>query len=418
MGTLRRFNLRYLLTTTGIETLIETGTGEGQSVKWALNCNFKAIFSAEIETQLYKRALQDLKEFQNVRLSNCDSISFLNGLPDEISASKLFFLDAHFAGGADFKLTSFAESIESSQSFPLLDEVAALQGQLGADDVLIIDDARIYQPGSFQEGECPEFARRWEDLEALEALFDYWSESHDLITLECDHGYFCLVPKRYDSEFPKWLNIRPNDADLQRLEFRYGIPGVTAISIQRRLQDTRFVSRYFVGDGLDVGGGQDSLALYGELFPLMHRVFTYDQNHGDAQYLENVADESFDFLYSSHCLEHLRDPYTALANWLRVVKKGGHLIIQVPDEDLYEQGTWPSRFNPDHKLSFTIAKTSSWSPVSVNVIDLIRSAMTIATPLSVMLIDHAHRRDTLTRDLDQTRTPLAEAAIEFILRKN
>ena len=30
----------------------------------------------------------------------------------------------------------------------------------------------------------------------------------------------------------------------------------------------------------------------------------------------------------------MRDPATALANWFRTVKPGGHLIVTVPDEDL------------------------------------------------------------------------------------
>ena len=47
-----------------------------------------------------------------------------------------------------------------------------------------------------------------------------------------------------------------------------GIGGGTALSMQRRAYDSRFATRYFVGNGLDVGGGHDSLALYTELFPL------------------------------------------------------------------------------------------------------------------------------------------------------
>ena len=47
-----------------------------------------------------------------------------------------------------------------------------------------------------------------------------------------------------------------------------GVPGCTSISMQRRVHDSRFATRYFVGHGLDVGGGQDSLALFMELFQI------------------------------------------------------------------------------------------------------------------------------------------------------
>lgn len=417
MGTLKRFNLRALSASTGIGTLVETGTGEGYSVNWALRCGFGTVHSVELEPSLHAQASRNFAGIPGVHLSQGESIPFLRALLPRLSGPKLIFLDAHFAGGADFGLLPYASSLESPDSFPLLDEIRLLDGFLGADDVLVIDDARMYQPGPFQNGECPAFARRWEELAALESLFEQWSDTHVLILLEYDHGYFCLVPKALEDDAASWINVLPHDADLQQINIPYGIPGVTAISIQRRLQDQRFVTRYFVGEGLDVGGGQDSLAIYAEFFPMMRRVFVYDQSHGDAQLLANVADESFDFLYSSHCLEHLRDPGKAMANWLRVVKPGGYLVVQVPDEDLYEQGSWPSRFNSDHKLSFTIAKAESWSPVSVNVLDLVQSLVALATPLSITLLDQGYRYGLKDQGIDQTRTPMAEAAIEFVLCK-
>lgn len=47
------------------------------------------------------------------------------------------------------------------------------------------------------------------------------------------------------------------------------------------------------------------------------------------------------------------------------------MILLVPDEDLYEQGYWPSIFNNDHKFTFTLNKSESWSPVSLNMADLV-----------------------------------------------
>jgi SAM-dependent methyltransferase len=51
----------------------------------------------------------------------------------------------------------------------------------------------------------------------------------------------------------------------------------------------------------------------------------------EAKLLTGIADESYDFALSSHCLEHLADPISALLEWRRVVKKDGHLLILVPD---------------------------------------------------------------------------------------
>ena len=210
--------------------------------------------------------------------------------------------------------------------------------------------------------------------------------------------------------------VRPTDPHPTLLVYG-GIPGATSISIQRRLFDARFATRWFAGIGLDIGGRTDSLAHFAELFPRIQKIVIYDMPQGDAQLLDNVDNDSFDFVFASHCLEHVRDPYEALGNWIRVVKPPGHLIIDVPDEDLYEQRNWPSKFNPDHKTSWTIDKESSWSPVSVNVLDLVRAVRGRARPLKIELIDHGYRYTLQNRGFDQTRTPTSEAAIEIVLQK-
>src|SRR6266568_4143660 len=139
----------------------------------------------------------------------------------------------------------------------------------------------------------------------------------------------------------------------------------------RRLAEPGFASRYFVGEGIDIGGGYDPLWNYHELFPFMTACQNWDVDDGDAQQMPDVPDARFDFVHSSHCLEHMADPYVALEHWFRILKPGGHLIVLVPDEDLYEQGVWPSTWNADHKRTFTLYKHESWSPVSTNVFELI-----------------------------------------------
>jgi SAM-dependent methyltransferase len=213
---------------------------------------------------------------------------------------------------------------------------------------------------------------------------------------------------------PSTPRIGPLSSNAE-LKIYTGTCGGTALSMQRRAHDSRFATRYFVGHGLDVGGGHDSLALYIELFPLIRNVVIYDAPQGDAQKLDNVDDGCFDFLFSSHCLEHVRDPAEALANWIRVIKPGGHLVISVPDEDLYEQGVWPSTFNNDHKLTFTLAKKTSWSPVSVNLFSLLSQFSDKVKPLSIITTDHAYRFQFPR--FDHTQTPLSECAIEFVLKK-
>jgi SAM-dependent methyltransferase len=141
------------------------------------------------------------------------------------------------------------------------------------------------------------------------------------------------------------------------------------------------------GDGIDIGCGPD---------PVFPDVTRFDRDQGDANHIRRYfGDRQFDFVYASHCLEHMVDPRLALEEWWGLVKPGGVLFIIVPDEDLYEQGFWPSRFNADHKWTFTIAKHSSWSPVSVNLYDLAR-ALPDGELVDIRLQDAGYQRHLLS----------------------
>jgi SAM-dependent methyltransferase len=123
-----------------------------------------------------------------------------------------------------------------------------------------------------------------------------------------------------------------------------------------------YYSTIFQGRGIDIGCGDD---------PVTPTCLRWDRPQGDAHDLAGLAPASFDWVYSSHCLEHLEDPRRALRRWWDVLKPGGKMLLVVPDEDLYEQGHWPSLYNDEHKSTFTIHKSASWSPVSLNLTDLL-----------------------------------------------
>ena len=45
-----------------------------------------------------------------------------------------------------------------------------------------------------------------------------------------------------------------------------------------------------------------------------------------------IPDASYDFLLSSHSLEHIANPLRALTEWMRILKHGAYLLIIVPDK--------------------------------------------------------------------------------------
>lgn len=185
-------------------------------------------------------------------------------------------------------------------------------------------------------------------------------------------------------------------------------------SLARRLNDHRFASRYFIGNGIDIGCGNDSIAQYTYCFPQVSHIRSWDWPDGDAQFMNGIPDESFDFIVSSHCLEHLHNPYEAMTNWCRILKPHGHMVIVVPDEDLYEQQNWPSIYNSDHKTTWTIQKNHSWSPVSINCTEFFSQFPTLQL-LKIELLDSTFNYHT--PNIDQTRNLVTESAIEIIVHK-
>jgi len=100
---------------------------------------------------------------------------------------------------------------------------------------------------------------------------------------------------------------------------------------------------YCKGKGIDIGFGGD---------PICEDVITFDRDishpsyaHvgknsrpdfiGDANNLSMFEDESFDYVYSSHCIEDFEDTKSVLVEWIRILKPYGNLCLLFPDEQRY-----------------------------------------------------------------------------------
>ena len=63
----------------------------------------------------------------------------------------------------------------------------------------------------------------------------------------------------------------------------------------------------------------------------------------DASDLNSIKSSTYDFLLSSHSLEHIANPLKALQDWIRVLTPGGHILLVLPDR----------RFTFDRKRVYT-----------------------------------------------------------------
>ena len=80
----------------------------------------------------------------------------------------------------------------------------------------------------------------------------------------------------------------------------------------------------------------------------------------DCKDLSRFASGAFDFVFSSHLLEHMpkNEASNVLREWLRVCRIGGNLVLYLPDEDQYPKCAEPERgieeepwTNRDHKFN-------------------------------------------------------------------
>lgn len=171
---------------------------------------------------------------------------------------------------------------------------------------------------------------------------------------------------------------------------------------------------YFQGVGIDIGCGSDCLD--NTVFKNIHTVVQYDNqldNRCDAATCYDLDNDKFDFVYSSHCLEHLIDPYASFKNWIRICKPSGYIVFAVPHEIFYEKCRWPSIYNPDHKTSWTYEYKSNL-PASINIIDFLNVFKSQVEVISTntILLDF----DFTNFFEDQTRRN-AVCQIECVLRK-
>ncbi len=127
-----------------------------------------------------------------------------------------------------------------------------------------------------------------------------------------------------------------------------------------------FFEKYCKGSGIDIGYGGDLV---------VPNCQGWDIEHGDAQYLKGLESDNFDFVYSSHTLEHLINLEVALKSWWNVLRRNGYLIIYIPHRHLYEEKkTLPSAKNPDHKHFFLVEEDDP--PDTVGVVPLIKRVLT------------------------------------------
>lgn len=80
-----------------------------------------------------------------------------------------------------------------------------------------------------------------------------------------------------------------------------------------------------IGQGLDIGSGK---------WPIQGATPIENDAELNAHKLDKFHDGSLDFVFSSHCLEHLQDWQNALKLWIRKIRPNGILFLYLPHESM------------------------------------------------------------------------------------
>ena len=102
-----------------------------------------------------------------------------------------------------------------------------------------------------------------------------------------------------------------------------------------------FAKHVCVGTGVDIGCNRLEWSFPGSL-PVDPVINDYDAL--------NFPYENLDYIFSSHCLEHLYDWVSVLDYWTSKLKAGGVLFLYLPD---YSQEYWKPWNNRKHLNIFS-----------------------------------------------------------------
>lgn len=103
-----------------------------------------------------------------------------------------------------------------------------------------------------------------------------------------------------------------------------------------------YAKHFCKGHGVDIGCNRQEWCFPGAI--------GIDLNFNDGNDAYSFSYENLDFVYSSHCLEHLSDWVTALDYWTSKLKVGGVLFLYLPH---YHQEYWRPWNNRKHLHIFT-----------------------------------------------------------------
>lgn len=147
MGTLKHIDIAGLMATYGLTAFVETGTSVGDGLAYAATFPFEQLDSVELIWDDYKRAEERFQHDRRIRLWSGSSPQALDlMLPLLESHRILFWLDAHLPQYYD------GRTYDRPTTFPAQQELDVISHWRAGEDVIVIDDLRLFESGPYESG--------------------------------------------------------------------------------------------------------------------------------------------------------------------------------------------------------------------------------------------------------------------------
>jgi hypothetical protein len=117
-----------------LSVFVETGTYLADTLR-AVSHRFRRLYSIELDPDLAALARSRFAHRANVQVVTGDSAHILPTLLREIHEPCLFWLDAHYSGGA---------TAGANKKTPIIDELRGIMAHPIEKHVVLIDDARLF----------------------------------------------------------------------------------------------------------------------------------------------------------------------------------------------------------------------------------------------------------------------------------
>ena len=216
MGNLHRFDLASMTKDFGLKGFVETGTYRCAGLRNAAHFDFEKIVSIDINEEWINRAREVEEQDPRITLLLGSSHSMLPKAVEIVGdRPTLWWLDAHLPEACSDTSDQHIhgrlvyggnKEFDGKSTFPLEAELDVIvnSGRDFSNDVMLMDDLRIYESGAFTWGNWDSEEKKLYDApRSGNFIDDLLRKTHDVFRDLRDHGYAVALPKRKEHGYAR-----------------------------------------------------------------------------------------------------------------------------------------------------------------------------------------------------------------------